>query len=60
MLKNNSNIIVLLFSLFSGYIFAQDTLQETIRLRQDQLVSGESYEIDTIIDGQTYSRTAFR
>ena len=60
MLKNNSNIIVLLFSLFSGYIFAQDTLQETIRLRQDQLVSGESYEIDTIIDGQTYFKKTIK
>lgn len=60
MLKNKSNIIVLLFSLLSGYIIAQDTLQETIRLRQDQLVSGESYEIDTIIDGQTYFKKTIK
>ena len=56
-----SFLIVSILSLCSGWLIAQDSLlTSTTRLKQDQLISGESYEIDTIIDGQTYYKKSIK
>jgi len=56
-----SFLIVLILSLCCSWLLAQDSLQtNSTRLKQDQLISGESYEIDTIIDGQTYYKKSIK
>ncbi|WP_417558387.1 LysM peptidoglycan-binding domain-containing protein [Mesoflavibacter zeaxanthinifaciens] len=56
-----SFLIALILSLCCSCLLAQDSLQtNSTRLKQDQLISGESYEIDTIIDGQTYYKKSIK
>ncbi len=54
--------IATVFFLLVAYLgFTQDnTIDNTSRLTQDQLIAGEDYVIDTIIDGQAYFKKAIK
>lgn len=50
--------IAVFFGLTFGW--SQETTQKQNRLTQDQLVEGEDYVIDTIIDGQAYFKKSIK
>ena len=51
-----SNYIILLFSVFFGLqLNAQDpSIEKTSRIPESELIAGESYVIDTIVDGKAF------